>query len=331
MFSMLVRSAAWRKFQPFSSLDRVRQVVGLQAAINPLRAIARGPLSRPTRAPRPFAACGRAARAKRDILVSSEGVSLTALIIDACVAQHTGDRTEQQDRVALLPHPKHGGVALAVLSDGMGGHTGGTLAAQQVIHTARNNFEQFSPSSESPQSMLEASLNEAHMLIKASRFINEKEPHSTAVMLLVQPGKLSWAHCGDSRLYRFRGEQPFFRTVDHSYVEQLVAGGKITPEQALVHPNRNILVTSLGGSDKPKIDFGGTEDLQAGDSFLLCSDGLWGYFGDAELGSVLAAHSAREASELLISRARTRSQGEGDNVSLAILKLVAAKGRKVAN
>ena len=253
------------------------------------------------------------------------------LIIDACVAQHQGDRKEQQDRVALFPHPKGGGVALAVIADGMGGHTGGVLAAQQVIHTACNNLEQFSARSESPQIMLESSLREAHMLIKASRFINEKDPHSTAVVLILQPGKVSWAHCGDSRLYQFRGDQPFFRTTDHSYVEQLVAKGKITPEQALVHPNRNILITSLGGNEVPRIDFGETADLQAGDSFLLCSDGLWGYFSDAELASVVAAYSAREASEMLIGRARTRAQGEGDNVSLAILKLVDAPAKKPAN
>ena len=244
--------------------------------------------------------------------------------IDACVAQHQGDRKEQQDRVSLVPHPKGGGVALAVVADGMGGHTGGALAAQQVIHTASSNLSQFSVRTESPRSLLEASLGEAHLLIKASRFINEKDPHSTAVMLLLQPGKVSWAHCGDSRLYRFRGERVVFRTTDHSYVEQLVAKGRITPEQALVHPNRNILVTSLGGDEAPRIDFGEAADLQAGDAFLLCSDGLWAYFGDAELGSVLASHSAREASELLIGRARTRAQGEGDNVSLVILKLIEA-------
>jgi serine/threonine protein phosphatase PrpC len=248
--------------------------------------------------------------------------------IDACVAQHQGDRKEQQDRVALLPHPKGGGVALAVVADGMGGHTGGALAAQQVVHTARNNLEQFSARSETAQTMLEASLREAHMLIKASRFINEKDPHSTAVMLLLQPGRVSWAHCGDSRLYRFRGDQLLFRSTDHSYVEQLLAKGKITLEQAAVHPNRNILVTSLGGNDVPKIDFGETDDLQAGDSFLLCSDGLWGYFSDDELGGVLAAYSAREASDILINRSRARAQGEGDNVSVAILKLVEVPTKK---
>ena len=252
------------------------------------------------------------------------------ITIDACVAQHQGDRKEQQDRVALIPHPRGGGVALAVVADGMGGHTGGALAAQQVIHTARNNLEQFSVRTELPREMLESSFSEAHLLIKASRFINEKDPHSTAVMLLLQPGKVSWAHCGDSRLYRFRGDQLVFHTTDHSYVEQLVAKGKISTEEAAVHPNRNILMTSLGGVDVPTIDFGEAEDIQGGDSFLLCSDGLWGYFGETELGSVLAAYSAREASELLISRARTRAKGEGDNVSLAILKLVEIPAKKAS-
>lgn len=246
--------------------------------------------------------------------------------IDVCVAQHHGDRQEQQDRAAFFPHPRSGGVALAVVADGMGGHSGGALAAQQVIHTCGNNLERFSAGRESPQEWLESSLAEAHLLIKASRFLNEKEPHSTAVLLLVQPGRADWVHCGDSRLYRFRGDRALFRTTDHSYVERLVADGKITPEQALVHPNRNILITSLGGNEAPKIDCGEVHDIQAGDSFLLCSDGLWGYFGDDELAAVVATHSAHDASALLINGARSRSRGEGDNLSLIILKLVAVPG-----
>jgi len=261
---------------------------------------------------------------KRDILAAQrDRLKTMPISIDACVAQHQGDRQEQQDRVAFFPHPR-GAAALAVVADGMGGHTGGALAAQQVLHTASNNLERFSARSESPQSLLETSLNEAHLLIKASRFMNEKDPHSTAVMLLVEPGRAHWAHCGDSRLYRFRGGRSVFRSTDHSYVEQLVAKGKITPEQALVHPNRNILVTSLGGDDAPVIAFGEAHDLVAGDSFLLCSDGLWTYFDDAELAGVVAAVSARQACELLISRARARGLGEGDNISLVIVKLLAA-------
>ncbi len=243
------------------------------------------------------------------------------ITIDACFAQHQGDREEQQDRVAIVGHPRVRGVALAVLADGMGGHTGGSLAAEQVVHTARNNLAHFSPTEDEPQHMLENSLHEAHTMIKMSRFMNEKDPHSTAVILLMQPGRISWSHCGDSRLYWFRGDQMAFQTTDHSYVEHLIAGGKITREEALTHPYRNVLLTSLGGGEVPKIDFGEMRDPESGDSFLLCSDGLWGYFEAAELGGVIAAFPAKEACEILLKRARERASGDGDNCSLAIIKL----------
>lgn len=244
-----------------------------------------------------------------------------SVVIDACAAQHQGDRKEQQDRVAILAHSRLPGLALAVVADGMGGHTGGALAAEQVVHTAKNNLEHFSPKEETPQFMLENSMREAHTMIKAARFINEKDPHSTAVMLLLQPGKMTWAHCGDSRLYRFRGDQLLTRSVDHSYVEHLLSLGKITAEQALTHPNRNILLTSLGGQDEPKFDISESYEIQGGDSFVLCSDGLWAYFDDAEMGGIVAAYSARRACEILVERARERGEGGGDNISLAIVKL----------
>ena len=190
-----------------------------------------------------------------------------------------------------------------------------------MIHTARNSLEGFSARTESARNLLESCINEAHVLIKASRFINEKDPHSTVAMLLLQPGQVTWAHCGDSLVYRFRGVAPAFRSVDHSYVEHLIAKGRITPQEALTHPNRNVLLTSLGGKEEPKIDFGETADLAGGDSFVLCSDGVWAYFDDAEMGTVVAANSARQACEILIEQARVRAHGTGDNLSLAIVKL----------
>ena len=251
-----------------------------------------------------------------------------AITIDACAAQHQGDRKEQQDRVAIFQHAKQKGVAMAVVADGMGGHTGGALAAEQVVHTVKNNLQNFSPAEESPQCMLENSMREAHTMIKASRFMNEKDPHSTAVMLLLLPGRIAWGHCGDSRLYHFRGKQLLGRTVDHSYVEHLVAIGKITAEQALTHPNRNVLLTSLGGQDEPKFNFADTQDLLAGDAFVLCSDGLWAYFDDAEMATLVADNSARDACEILIDKARRRAGGAGDNLSLAIIKLAEAAPAK---
>lgn len=246
------------------------------------------------------------------------------IAVDACAAQHQGDRKEQQDRVAILAHPRKRGVALAVVADGMGGHTGGALAAEQVVHTAKTNLEQFFSIDENPQLMLDNSMREAHTMIKASRFMNEMDPHSTAVMLLLQPGRITWGHCGDSRLYHFRGTNLVNRSVDHSYVEYLISTGKITAEQALTHPNRNVLLASLGGQDDPKIALDETSDLAAGDAFVLCSDGLWAYFDDIELGVLIAQNSARQACEVLIDKARRRANGSGDNLSLAIIKLIDA-------
>uniref|UniRef100_Q47AU0 Protein phosphatase 2C-like protein n=1 Tax=Dechloromonas aromatica (strain RCB) TaxID=159087 RepID=Q47AU0_DECAR len=251
-----------------------------------------------------------------------------AIAVDACAAQHQGDRKEQQDRVAILPHARARGVALAVVADGMGGHTGGALAAEQVVHTAKTNLDQFSAADETSQKMLENSMREAHTMIKASRFMNEMDPHSTAVMLLLQPGRVTWGYCGDSRLYHFRGKKLVGRTVDHSYVEHLVATGKITPEQALTHPNRNVLLASLGGADDPKITLDEVTELSPGDAFVLCSDGLWAYFDDEELGALVADNSARQACEILIDKARQRAKGSGDNLSLAIIKLNEAVPKK---
>ncbi|NTV71231.1 MAG: serine/threonine-protein phosphatase [Azonexaceae bacterium] len=253
-----------------------------------------------------------------------------SIALDACAAQHQGDRKEQQDRVAILPHARKRGVALAVVADGMGGHTGGALAAEQVVHTAKTNLDQFSSADENPQLMLENAMREAHTMIKASRFMNEMDPHSTSVMLLLQPGKITWGYCGDSRIYHFRGNRLLERSVDHSYVEYLISTGKITPKQALTHPNRNVLLASLGGQDDPKITLSETVDLVAGDAFVLCSDGLWAYFSDEELGTLVAQNSARQACEILIDMARRRAKGSGDNLSLAIIKLNEALPAKAA-
>jgi serine/threonine protein phosphatase PrpC len=117
-------------------------------------------------------------------------------------------------------------------------------------------------------------------------------------------------------------------TSDHSLVNELVRQGRISATDALSHPQRNVLLGCLGADRSPQIDFGAASALQDQDIFLLCSDGLWAYFSDAELGGVLAAHAPRAAAETLIQRARDRARGAGDNCSLVILKLVEKKAEK---
>ena len=245
--------------------------------------------------------------------------------IDAGTGQHVGDRKEQQDRVALLAAPKAPGYMMAVLADGMGGRTGGALAAEQVLRCARQSFEAFSPLTDRTEDMLHTIARDTHTIIKLSGLSAEKEPHSTMVVLvLTADGDALWAHVGDSRLYRFQGPNFAEHTIDHSYVEQLVSAGKLTRDEARTHRLSNVLVNVLGsGTHEPYVTIGRYNGLHAGDYFLLCSDGLWHYFSDAELGAAIAMNSPRDGAEMLIGKARERAAGGvADNCTLAIVKLI---------
>lgn len=242
------------------------------------------------------------------------------LSVDAITAQHIGDRQEQQDRVALLPSRRVQGAALAVLADGAGGHKGGAGAAEQVIRTAAHLFEGWSPKSESAQTLLRAIVEESHTVIRLNRVLTEEEPHSTVVAMLLQPDSVDWVFVGDSRLYHYTGPQLVTRTRDHSLVEAQIQSGQWPEADRHRHPHRNLLLQALGHSETPAPEFGRADAPRAGDSFLLCSDGLWDYITDIELGKVLDQLPPRHAAEALLNAARQRANGRGDNISIAIVK-----------
>jgi serine/threonine protein phosphatase PrpC len=241
--------------------------------------------------------------------------------LDATTGQHLGDRAEQQDRVAIIPSKKLKGTALVIVADGAGGYKGGAAAAEQVIGTALNLFENFSPKSETPQDLLRQIGFEAHTVIRLNRVLTEEEPHSTFVAMVLQPDRVDWGWVGDSRLYHFNGATLKSRTKDHSFVQQQIDEGEWREQDRHKHPSRNLLLQALGHSETPVPSFGATAPLAANDTFLLCSDGLWDYFSDAEIGKALGSLPPRKAAETLINIARTRSKGRGDNVSVAIVKL----------
>lgn len=252
------------------------------------------------------------------------------LILETCAASHLGDRKDQQDRVALFPHPTRRGMLMAVLADGMGGHSGGAMAAEQVLHKARQNFEHWGPADETPRDLLAEVVNDAHLVIKLTSVTSEQDPHSTAVILLLQGGRADWVHVGDSRLYHFRKGILQARTEDHSLVAEMVRKGVIDQAAALVHPRRNLLLHCLGAERPPHMDLGASAPLQDGDAFVLCSDGLWAYFRDEEMGQIVHTQPARRAAALLIERARERAHGGGDNLSVAIVKVSEAPAASAA-
>lgn len=103
--------------------------------------------------------------------------------------------------------------------------------------------------------------------------------------------------------------------------------GRLDAEGALRHPNRNVLLSCLGSEREPRVDLGHASPLAGGDAFLLCSDGLWAYITEQEMGHILDTQSPRDAASALIEMARQRARGGGDNISLAVVKLVEVSPR----
>ena len=242
--------------------------------------------------------------------------------LSASTGIHKGDRDYQQDQVALISHPHAKGCLLGVVADGMGGRSGGRKASDQVMMTAKQLFERYSPETDDATSSLVQLVHEAHMVIRLTAVSSEEEPHSTIAAFLINPGgDCHWAHSGDSRIYHYHGDKLIKRTSDHSYVQTLVDKGEITDEEANIHPKSNILMGCLGADTEPPVGTHLIATLRAGDVLMACSDGVWHYFTNEELGSVLSALPAREATEFLIDKARSRARGGGDNLSIVVIKV----------
>jgi PPM family protein phosphatase len=242
--------------------------------------------------------------------------------LSAATGIHRGDRAYQQDQVQIMAHPRVPGCAMGILADGMGGKSGGRKAADQVILTAQQMFDRYVPSRDDPREALKQLVLEAHLMIKLTAITSEEEPHSTVAAFIISPSReCDVIHAGDSRVYHFRGPEMLSRTVDHSFVQRLVDEGHLTEEEANVHPQSNLLTGCLGTHSDPPITLGHVDRLEIGDTVLACSDGLWHYFTPKELGAIVHSLQPREASEMLVSKARQRARGTGDNLSLALVRI----------
>ena len=251
---------------------------------------------------------------------------MTTYRIEAGTAQHIGNRPQQNDRVALLTGARAPGYVLAVLSDGIAGAAG----ADQVLHTARQVFDEFKPGDrpglERLGGLLQDIVNETHLVMNLNAVATQLDAHASFVGLVLTPqGEAIWGHVGDSRLYHFRDGKCMARTNDAAYVQHLMSSDRLPEEAAKNHRKSRLLLNVLGNSRKqPYVSIGSQAGLAPGDVFLLASDGLWHFFTDAELAAATGRATPRQASEMLINKAQERSQNKGGNCSMVIVKLVQA-------
>ncbi len=229
-------------------------------------------------------------------------------------------RTENQDAVGKFPSdnldissPKG---QLFIVADGMGGHAGGREASRLAVETvAKSYFDSTGTIVES----LKQAFNAGNKTIYEESLNNPqlRGMGTTCIALVFQKGVAYVAHVGDSRLYRITPRSIDQLTNDHSKVAEMVRRGIITAEDAENHPERSMLYRAMGVSARMEFDVMNGLQLSSDEYYLMCTDGLTGYLGPAELQEIVSARPPDEACSLLVEYANRR--GGLDNITVQII------------
>jgi serine/threonine protein phosphatase PrpC len=234
-----------------------------------------------------------------------------------------GGREKNEDRMGYC-YTRDAG--LFALADGMGGHPEGEVASQLALQTLAARFERDAKSTlaEPTRFLNEAIVAGHHQLLRyATHKALLDTPRTTLVACVLQGNAAYWAHCGDSRLYLVRGGKLVARTRDHSYTELQETLSQVVPIGERF--NRNVLFTCLGSPGKPVVDVVGPMLMQRGDRILLCSDGLWGNVGDAEVTELLAGRGITDAVPELVEMALRNGGARCDNVTVLAVEWESAE------
>lgn len=213
-------------------------------------------------------------------------------------------------------------VVWAVVCDGMGGAAGGNIAsalAVKVISDKINASYRDNMRDSSIQNMLDSALAAANIEVYDFAEANAelRGMGTTVVCAIVRDNQAYIAHAGDSRAYIIKSDNTSKQiTVDHSYVQELLASGKITSEEALSHPKKNIITRAVGVDKNIKVDFDQI-DLDEGDTVLLCTDGLSNYVSDDEMLEIMSDGKHYAFADRFVTRAN--ENGGGDNITAVII------------
>ena len=226
-------------------------------------------------------------------------------------ATHVGKvRKNNEDALAVIEQKTF------VVADGMGGAAGGEVASNLLVETVKN-FLPLVPEPWSEDILKKSVLKANAEILNQSRQKPELQGMgTTATILYLYNGQATFAHIGDSRLYRLRNLRFEQITEDHSYVESLVRNGELTPEEARVHPMKNILTQAVGAVDDIEVETGNFS-VEAGDIYLLCTDGLTNMVEDFDIGKILL-ESENPADDLIQA---ALDGGGHDNISVIVVKI----------
>lgn len=210
---------------------------------------------------------------------------------------------------------------LAVVADGMGGHAGGNVASAStvldLVHLDRPDLE------DQAVTVLADEIQAANSLL--SELVTTSPELSgmgtTVTAMLLQGDRVALAHIGDSRAYRLKDGVFEQISIDHTFVQRLIDEGRLRPEEAESHPHKNVLMRVLGDVDaSPELDLA-TFEVEPGEKWLLCSDGLNAVLRDSDIEAVLRdSKDLSTAVDTLVEL--TLAGGSPDNVTVAVIEVV---------
>lgn len=229
--------------------------------------------------------------------------------------QYSGTDTGRQRRAnedSLLARSP-----LFVVADGMGGAQAGEVASRIAIES----FQTGLPDSAHPELQLAELARAANARIHQLSHTNAEQAGmgTTLTAIYVAEHEIAIAHVGDSRAYCLRDGQLLRLTDDHSLVDELLRQGRLTPEEAVEHPQRSVITRALGPELAVEVDTRSFH-ARAGDVYLVCSDGLTTMVAEEQIAAALRAHQRlRDAGEALIAAAN--DAGGRDNITVLLIRL----------
>ncbi len=231
-------------------------------------------------------------------------------------------RSGNEDNFAV---DANGARGIFIVADGMGGHAAGEVASEMAVQIIQRELSPIVDLlSEEVTKLVANTLRKANRAIhdRTLTEVDKQGMGTTASVLLVSGSRYLIGQVGDSRIYLMRDGTLQQITKDHSYVQEQVDAGFLTPEQARYHPYSNVITRCVGASPDVEPDtYRG--DMRHGDIFLVASDGLTGMVDDRRLGQLLGSRAEPERKvQALISEANGR--GGLDNITAIIVQVLEA-------
>ena len=237
--------------------------------------------------------------------------------IEAGAATHVG-KVRRQNEDNFVVATRHG---LWAVADGMGGHAGGDIASRTIVEELA--------AVAIPATAAELLANCEQHIVRANSRLKQLGDErgalvgTTVAVLLIFEDDYACVWSGDSRIYRLRRHQIEQISVDHTEVQELVSKGRLTAEEARTWPRRNVITRAIGASADPELEIKGGA-LEAGDTFVICSDGLTAHVEDAEILALASENAPQKACDLLVEL--TLERGAVDNVTVVAVRFDSAAG-----